>query len=260
MQFGRLMPARRQTEAAALALFAALISLPSQVRAVPDPMAGSGGTFAASSAVEALPEAPRAAAVPRAPQYTLLADIDLSNQRMTVSAGGKVVNVYPISSGRAGHETPRGTFRPQWASKMHYSKKYDNAPMPHSVFFNGGIATHGTQAVGMLGRPASHGCIRLHPSAASAFYALVHKHGYASTRIVVRGTPPRHRGDEIASRRNRDAVRQQIVRRPVQPIYAYVQPAYGYRLYAQRPVYIVRQRGSNPNAGQFRYGPAVVRY
>jgi lipoprotein-anchoring transpeptidase ErfK/SrfK len=58
---------------------------------------------------------------------------------------------------------------------MHYSRKYDNAPMPHSIFFKGGYAIHGTNHVGMLGRPASHGCVRLSPANASILYAIVGK-------------------------------------------------------------------------------------
>ncbi len=73
---------------------------------------------------------------------------------------------------------------------MWFSKKYDNAPMPHAVFFSGGVAVHATQSIGMLGQPASHGCVRLAPAHAARFYELVHKHGYQNTRIEVFGTPP----------------------------------------------------------------------
>ena len=118
---------------------------------------------------------------------TLVARIDLTRQRMQVSANGQSVGNWKISSGRAGYETPRGYFRPKWISRMHYSRKYYNSPMPYSVFFNGGIATHGTTAVSRLGRPASHGCIRLRTPNARKFYNLVRKHGKARTRIIVTG-------------------------------------------------------------------------
>lgn len=215
-------------------------------------------------------------APPKVPVVTLNADINLSTQQLTVSAGGKVLHVWPISSGRAGYETPRGTFRPQWAAKMHFSKKYDDAPMPHSVFFNGGVATHATQATGMLGRPASHGCVRLSGAAAATFYGLVHKHGYQSTRIVVHGSP-KFRDEAVASRRQRDEGRSRVAQQrrmppgyggyayaQAQPIY--VQPAYGYASpygYApQRRVYVVQQRpGYAPAYGQVRYLPqGYVRY
>jgi hypothetical protein len=62
--------------------------------------------------------------------------------------------------------------------------------MPHSIFFNGGFAIHGSYEVGRLGRPASHGCIRLHPSNAAALYALVKQHGSGDTTIRVTGSIP----------------------------------------------------------------------
>ncbi len=121
---------------------------------------------------------------------SLAVKINLSSQRLELHYNGRQQDSWPISSGREGYPTPRGVFRPQWASKMWYSRKYDNAPMPHAVFFNGGVAVHGTQSIGALGQPASHGCVRLAPANAARFYALVHQHGYARTRIEVFGTPP----------------------------------------------------------------------
>lgn len=118
---------------------------------------------------------------------TLHAHIDLTAQRMTVKSGGQTLHQWSISSGRTGHETPTGKFTPAWSAKMWHSRKYDMAPMPYSVFFNGGIATHGTNAVKRLGHPASHGCIRLTTPNARSFYQLVHRHGLKRTRIVVTG-------------------------------------------------------------------------
>ena len=126
---------------------------------------------------------------------------------MTVKAGGKVLHSWKISSGRRGYETPRGSFRPSWASRMWYSRQYDGAPMPYAVFFNQGIATHGTNAVGRLGRPASHGCIRLRTAHAKKFYKLVHRHGYKRTRIIVTGKAKQTR---VAKRSRRRPSRQQI--------------------------------------------------
>lgn len=115
--------------------------------------------------------------------------IDLAAQRMTVSEFGDVKYSWDISSGTASHPTPRGTFRPQWTAKMWYSRKYDNAPMPNAVFIHGGVAIHATYATKMLGRPASHGCIRLAPGNAKTFYHLVHKHGLKKVRVSIYGTP-----------------------------------------------------------------------
>ena len=65
---------------------------------------------------------------------------------------------------------------------MHYSSKYENSPMPHSIFFRGGYAIHGTGYIKSLGRPASHGCIRLHPRNAAALYQLVRTVRHRATR------------------------------------------------------------------------------
>ena len=79
---------------------------------------------------------------------------------------------WPVSTARRGYYTPTGTFRPYSLQLMHYSKKYDNAPMPHSIFFSGGYAIHATPHVGNLGRPASHGCVRLSPNNAYTLYNM----------------------------------------------------------------------------------------
>lgn len=113
-------------------------------------------------------------------------NIDLSSQTMTVHSGSGETYVWPISSGRAGYPTPRGVFRPRAMYVMVHSAKYDNAPMPHSIFFHGQYAIHGTTAVGNLGRPASHGCVRLSPGNAATLFAMVKRQG-AEIRIV--GSP-----------------------------------------------------------------------
>ena len=113
------------------------------------------------------------------------AKISLSNQRMYVSVNGVRKYTWAVSTARAGYRTPTGTYRPQRLVRMHYSSKYDNAPMPHSVFFYGGYAIHGTNAVASLGRPASHGCVRLAPGNAATLYSLVSKYGMGNTRVIV---------------------------------------------------------------------------
>jgi lipoprotein-anchoring transpeptidase ErfK/SrfK len=124
---------------------------------------------------------------PPPPPITLVLNADLRAQRLTVIENGKTRYTWPISSGRSGFATPTGTFHPQWASKMWYSRQYEYAPMPHAVFFHRGTAFHGTGAVGLLGQPASHGCVRLAPGNAAQLFKLVHQHGYASTKVVVHG-------------------------------------------------------------------------
>lgn len=115
-------------------------------------------------------------------------DVDLSSQRMNVKVDGQHYATWPISSGRRGYYTPRGTWKPKWLKRMHYSRKYDNAPMPWSIFYYGGYAIHGTYATSRLGRPASHGCIRLHPKNAEKLFRLVQEHGRSNTIIRVKGS------------------------------------------------------------------------
>ena len=115
--------------------------------------------------------------------------INKAAQRMTVVVDGRPRYNWAISSGLGGGP-PSGVFKPQRMERMWHSRKYDWSPMPYSVFFHEGYAVHGTSAIGSLGRPASHGCVRVHPRDAKTFYNLVHKHGEKLTKIVVRGTPP----------------------------------------------------------------------
>jgi lipoprotein-anchoring transpeptidase ErfK/SrfK len=116
---------------------------------------------------------------------SLVAKIDVSSQTMTVTKQGRVVHVWKVSTARKGYITPRGSWRPKRMHRMWYSRKYDNSPMPYSVFYHGGYAIHGTGAVGRLGTPASHGCVRLLTANAATFYSLVKQYGPGNTRIVV---------------------------------------------------------------------------
>ena len=139
------------------------------------------------TAALAIAVAAGAAAVPMAAQAaTVTATIDLSDQRMYVRVGSTPLYAWPVSTARKGYRTPTGSYRPTRMYRRYFSKKYDNAPMPNSIFFRGGYAIHGTTALKSLGRPASHGCVRLHPSNAKALYDLVQANGAANTRIVVR--------------------------------------------------------------------------
>ena len=116
---------------------------------------------------------------------SLLASIDVSSQTMTVSRYGQVLYRWSVSTARKGYVTPRGSYQPQRTARIWYSRKYDMSPMPYSVFFRGGYAIHGTGAVKYLGRPASHGCVRLHTADAATFYSMVREVGFGNTRIVV---------------------------------------------------------------------------
>lgn len=115
----------------------------------------------------------------------LVARIDISTQTMTVSEDGRTLYNWKVSTARRGYVTPRGSYRPVRMHEMWYSRKYHMSPMPHSIFFRGGYAIHGTGDIKYLGRPASHGCVRLHPSNARTLYRLVQSVGAGNTRIIV---------------------------------------------------------------------------
>jgi lipoprotein-anchoring transpeptidase ErfK/SrfK len=164
---------------------------------------GTGASAGPAAGTTAPAEAPKAEAPPPPPEPTLVADINLSTQWMTVTVNGAVKYTWAISSARQGYKTPTGTFKPTWMSRMWYSRQYDYAPMPHAVFFSGGTAVHATYAVRQLGSPASHGCVRLAPANAATFYKLVGQHGKDMTRIRVHGAPKAL--PAVAERANRRA-------------------------------------------------------
>jgi lipoprotein-anchoring transpeptidase ErfK/SrfK len=115
----------------------------------------------------------------------VLVQIDKSSQRMAVSVDGTMRYEWAVSTGRNGYGTPSGTFHPQSMARHYFSRKYYNAPMPHAIFFHYGFAIHGTNDLARLGGPASHGCVRLHPSHAAALFALVERNGPRHTRIEI---------------------------------------------------------------------------
>ena len=109
--------------------------------------------------------------------------VDNGAQRMSVYVNGAPAYNWPVSTARAGYRTPPGSYRVARMERMWYSRKYDWSPMPHALFFRGGYAIHGTGSIRQLGRPASHGCVRLHPANARTLFSLVQAHGGA--RVVV---------------------------------------------------------------------------
>ena len=122
-----------------------------------------------------------------AARTSVLVSIDKSTQRMSVSVDGVPRYHWAVSTGRAGYGTPSGTYRPQRMERTWFSKEYYNSPMPHSIFFHGGYAIHGSYEIHRLGGPASHGCIRLHPANAATLFAVVKQRGMSDTTIVVSG-------------------------------------------------------------------------
>jgi len=120
---------------------------------------------------------------------SVTATVSLSEQRMTLKVvdkkGEAQTYVWNVSTGKRGFETPTGAWKPTRLSIDHKSKTYDDAPMPFAVFFTGGYAIHATDAVARLGKPASHGCVRLSKDNAAMFFSLVKTYGKWNTRIVV---------------------------------------------------------------------------
>ena len=112
-------------------------------------------------------------------------NISKSQQQIGVSVNGAPRYRWQVSTGRRGYGTPNGHYRPQRLERHWYSRKYGNAPMPHSIFFHRGYAIHGTTEMARLGSVASHGCVRLHPANAATLFTLVERQGKKSTRIVV---------------------------------------------------------------------------
>lgn len=116
---------------------------------------------------------------------SIVARIDLSEQRMRVYINGFPRHSWPVSTARRGYRTPVGSFRPGRMHRRYFSRKYDGAPMPWSVFFYHGYAIHGTDQIRSLGRPVSHGCVRLHPENARRLFTLIKQNGKENARIIV---------------------------------------------------------------------------
>lgn len=122
---------------------------------------------------------------PLAATAEVLAHIDISEQRMHLYVDGLETANWPVSTGLKINWTPTGTFEPYWLHRNHRSSLFRGAPMPHSVFFSGHYAIHGTNQIKQLGRPASHGCVRLHPKNAAVLFNLILSRGKDNTVISI---------------------------------------------------------------------------
>jgi hypothetical protein len=124
-----------------------------------------------------------------AAQAKVAITVDKDAQMMTVAVDGVERYHWPVSSGNPSHETPNGSFRTFRMEEDHYSKEFDDAPMPHSIFFTKvGHAIHGTESEGRLGTPVSHGCVRLSRANATTLYALVQEQGVLNTTVTLTGS------------------------------------------------------------------------
>lgn len=127
--------------------------------------------------------------------------VDKDAQRMTVTVDGQARYDWPVSTGVDGYDTPSGAHRPFRMELTHFSREFDDAPMPNAIFFTGqGHAIHGTNHTRRLGSAASHGCVRLAPKNAATLFSLVKTQGMGKTRVVIEGSTVmasrRRRGDE----------------------------------------------------------------
>jgi hypothetical protein len=159
----------------------------------------------------------------------VIVNIDKSTQSMTVTVDGTPRYIWPVSTGRPGYDTPNGTFKANRMDADHLSQEWDNAPMPHTIFFDmHGHAIHGFLNTSHIGTPASHGCVRLEPDHAAALFDLVESQGLKETTVVISGRTP-HGSPEVARRRGPVEVAAQ----PMQ-----LAPSYGTRpaaAYGQQP-------------------------
>jgi hypothetical protein len=166
----------------------------------------------------------------------IVVNIDKNTQTMSVAVDGAQRYVWPVSTGRPGYDTPNGTFRPNRMDADHLSQEWDNAPMPHAIFFDlNGHAVHGFFDVKHLGSPVSHGCVRLSPDHAATLFNLVSTEGMKATTVVVSGRAPAGRMPEVARRQTPpdDPTRQPM---QIMPDYAQQAPPQGYAL-APQPGY-----------------------
>lgn len=149
-----------------------------------------------------------------AAQAKVAITVDKDNQQMTVAVDGVQRYTWPVSSGLPSYETPNGSFRAFRMEEDHYSKEFDEAPMPHAIFFTKvGHAIHGTDSVNRLGSPASHGCVRLSREHAAKLFALVKEQGVLNTTVMLSGS------SQVALARNPRRANTAVARRAPQQQY-----------------------------------------
>src|ERR1700716_3799501 len=172
-----------------------------------------------------------------AAQAKVAITVDKDAQKMTVAVDGVERDSWPVSRGLPSYETPNGSFRAFRMEEDHYSKEFDDAPMPHSIFFTKiGHAIHGTDFESRLGSPASHGCVRLSRANAATLYALVQEQGVLNTTVTLTGS------SQVALARNpRPRTNTAVARRA--PPQQTEQPQYDT---AGQPIVITPQAGYAP--------------
>ncbi len=197
----------------AVPFLAAMLAFPASAEPNPSDSKSQAESTPSDSQTDpnAAPKPPNAATEPNAatgesntppdgPKSTVVINIDKSSQEMTVFVDGVEKYSWPVSTGRPEYATPSGTYTPTSMNEMWYSKQWDNSPMPHSIFFmKDGHAIHGSHEVKNLGKPASHGCVRLAPKNAATLFTLVKATGMENVQVVLSGTTPGGEGPRVAS-------------------------------------------------------------
>ena len=115
----------------------------------------------------------------------IVAHVSIAGQEMKVYHEGRLLYTRAVSTAKAGKITPAGTYEPEFLSRHHRSRRYNNAPMPFAIFYDGNYAIHGTDQIKRLGKPASHGCVRLHPDNAEILFKMVKWEGMEAMRVEI---------------------------------------------------------------------------
>ena len=115
----------------------------------------------------------------------IVAHVSITSQEMKVYHEGRLIYTWPVSTAKRGSITRPGTFEPEFLSRNHRSRRYNNAPMPWAIFYDGNYAIHGTDQIKRLGKPASHGCVRLHPDNAEILFKMVKWEGMEAMRVEI---------------------------------------------------------------------------
>ena len=172
----------------------------------------------------------------------VLIEVDKAKQQMTVTVDGNPLYIWPVSTGQRRYDTPAGEFQPFRMERHHFSREWDDAPMPYSIFFTQeGHAIHGSYHVKNLGTPASHGCVRLAPENAATLFALVKQQGVKNARVVLTGQAP----IQVAARSGDNAIAtDEPEARPRKSRRISAEDYFGRSYYRERPYYVRRYYGS----------------
>jgi lipoprotein-anchoring transpeptidase ErfK/SrfK len=239
-------------------------STPSTGTSSGTPSTGLGSSRPSYGSTPPAPSAPKTGTAPSAPSKSnaakapstgngskILVNIDKSTQEMTVFVDGIELHSWPVSTGTRGYSTPSGDYTASSMNEIWYSKQWDDAPMPHAVFFTKrGHAIHATTEVKKLGRPASHGCVRLAPQNAKTLFYLVKDAGLENTQVVLTGTTPGGEGPLVASG---TPSKQYRVPRGYNPWFERPMPPQPYAEPRRRGLFGFGRR--NRNNAQGYYGP-----